>query len=410
MRPSSSTLRRLLAAFTFAASVAWAQPAPPAQAFFRDAAFSDASLSPSGAHVAFLVGDLGQRRRLAVLDLQTMKPTVVGAFKDVDVDDFEWVNERRLVFNTRVQLTGPGRAESGAGLYAANVDGDGFRQLVESVPVFVKSSTGSGLLPWTTFLLSATRVPDSDEVYVINPAEFSVKQLGYIQLRRLNTLTGRVSEVDAPLHAMRWLVDAQGRLRVVETRRDNKVTVQVRQDGGDWKVMDEGDAVLGASISPRWIAPDGTLYAVTRTQGRDTLSVHTMNAGSGELGPAVLAVKGFDVQPEFVADAEKLLGIRFMADAEVTRWLDPRMKSLQATVDALLPNTANRLDVPLRGGSPHLLVKAFSNVQPPLTYLYHTESRKLTRLGSAYPGIDPRRMGQTDFIRVKARDGLEIPT
>jgi dipeptidyl aminopeptidase/acylaminoacyl peptidase len=409
MHPMSLRLLQAFIAVLMAATAGSLRAAPAVQSFFDEPAFAGASLSPSGRHVAFKVSDKGQRTRLAILDLQTMKPTVVAAFDDADVDDYEWVNDNRLVFDTRVELTGPGLTDAAAGLYAVNVDGGAFRQLVESQPTFFKNSTDRTLLPWRTFLLRGTQARQGDDVLVIYPEEFNSKRVGYIQLQRLNTVTGRLQQIDAPLHSTRWLLDARGQLRVVETYRDNKMALQVRQEGDAWKVIAEGDGISGAGASPRWISPDGTLYAVARSPTRDTLAVHTMDPATGDLGPALLAVQGFDVEPTFVSDSEKLLGIRFQADAEVTHWLDPRMKALQAAIDAKLPNTANRLGTPLRKGSPHVLVEAFADVQPTITYLYDTESKKLTRLGVTHPGIDAKQMGQTDFMRIKARDGLNIP-
>jgi dipeptidyl aminopeptidase/acylaminoacyl peptidase len=48
-------------------------------------------------------------------------------------------------------------------------------------------------------------------------------------------------------------------------------------------------------------------------------------------------------------------------------------------------------------------------VQPRVTYLYNTETRKLSRVGSSLPSIEPRQMSRTEFLRYPARDGLQIP-
>jgi acetyl esterase/lipase len=94
---------------------------------------------------------------------------------------------------------------------------------------------------------------------------------------------------------------------------------------------------------------------------------------------------------------------------EVTQWLDTDAKALQARVDTLLPNTANRIQLPRRGPSPHLLVQSFADKQPWITLLYQRETGKLTRVGVSHPAIKPQQMGQADFIRYKARDGPDIP-
>jgi hypothetical protein len=69
-----------------------------------------------------------------VLDAQSPSLRVrrVVQFKDADVVTFQWVNDERLVFSvTDLKLESGPAAEQGGGLYAANVDGSGFRQLIE---------------------------------------------------------------------------------------------------------------------------------------------------------------------------------------------------------------------------------------------------------------------------------------
>ncbi|MBL0149896.1 MAG: S9 family peptidase [Ideonella sp.] len=54
-------------------------------------------------------------------------------------------------------------------------------------------------------------------------------------------------------------------------------------------------------------------------------------------------------------------------------------------------------------------MESFADQQPWITQLYHRESGKLLRVGVSHPSIQAKQMGQTDFIRYKARDGLDIP-
>jgi hypothetical protein len=133
-----------------AQGTAAATQAPPAiELFFQRPAFSQAQLSPDGKRVAMLVADKVHPARLAVLDLTTMTPTVVASFGEVGVNHFRWVNDQRLVFDLEIELTGPGRAEIGAGLFAVNADGSVFRPLVETTYGWLKApDSGAPLLRW----------------------------------------------------------------------------------------------------------------------------------------------------------------------------------------------------------------------------------------------------------------------
>lgn len=384
--------------------------APPSvEAFFQEPVLSAAALSPDGRVLAMRVSAKGGRARLAVLNLETMKPTVVASFDEADVEHFQWVNDQRLVFDIKPKQVAPSLVQFGHGLFAVNADASGFRQLVETTLSFAKNPEGGApMLPWRTRLLKSVSSRQGDDVFVVMPEEVSKDKIDYFKLRRLNTVTGRAEDVDAPLHAQDWTLDAQGALRSVLTREGERLAVQLRDKSGTWKKIAEFNLISAQWLQPRFVGPDGQLYVEAPHHG--TQALFTLDAESGKLSAApVAASKDFDLHVSFVARQDKLLGFRYNIDAEVTQWLDKDMQALQASIDTLLPSTTNRLSVPLRGKSPFVLVQAWADVQPVLSYLFNTETRKLTRIGTSHPGIDPKLMGQTDFVRYKARDGLEIP-
>ena len=389
------------------AAASWAA-APPAEVFFADPAFSGATLSPDGRKVAMVLRPKGQRARLAVLDLDSMKPTVVAAFEDQDVRRARWVNDQRLVFDMQVELTGPGVAEIGHGLYGVNADGSGYRQLVQAEGTRFVQQAGARELPhWSTFIVDVPGLAEGDSITVARPEARSRERVGYYSLQRLNTVSGRVSDIETPLHSSGWAFDMQGRLRAAVTSDKGRQTVQRLQPDGSWKLLTEFDALTGAGLFPRWVGPDGKVYAQAGQGGRSALFV--LDEADRPTGAPIAASPDFDLQPEFVFDDRKLLGLRYTIDAEVTQWLDADAKALQARIDELLPATSNRLSLPRHGDSPWVLVQAFADVQPTLTLVYQRKTGKLSRLGVSQPGIEPKQMGQTDFVRYKARDGLTIP-
>jgi dipeptidyl aminopeptidase/acylaminoacyl peptidase len=390
-----------------------AKAAPPAEQFFQAGQIASAQLSPNGQRIAFISTAKGGRGRLVVLDLRTMKPGVAVAYQDADVNRFQWVNDERLVFEQSVELTGPGRIDFGHGLAAANHDGSGFRALVQSTNWFFKDAMETRpLLPPHTRLLHGAGRQDGDDVYVLVPEQANQKSgVDFIKLLRLNTVTGRSKEVDAPLHVFDWLMDKDGTLRVVETRQAQAGALRYLQADGQWKTLLEFDARDPASGRPRplELSPDGRLF-VSAPSPTGTAAVYTMDLANGKLGDApVLVSKEFDLAPDFVASDERLLGMRYTVDAEVTHWLDPQMKAHQATIDAMLPSTTNRLSAARRPSLPYMLVEAYSDRQAGLFLLYNTETRKLIKLGAVLPDLDTKALGQTDFVHYKARDGLEIP-
>lgn len=393
-----------------ALGLAPAHAAPPAaELFFQKPQLGGAALSPDGWRVAMRVASKDTRARLAVLDLQTMQAAIVGSLNEADINSFHWVNEQRLVFDAAVELTGPNLADFAQGLFAVNADGSGFRQLVASRNHFLKDPNDAReLLPWDTWLHAGAGAQRGDHVWVLTPGQRDRDGIDFIQLQRLNTVNGRSEVIETPPNAFDWILDGQGELRAVVTHKDHRTRIHLRQPGGRWELIAEHEELGSDWLRPRFIAPDGTLYA--EAPAGDTSALYTIDTTTGQRSAKpVLSSKSFDLHLGFIASDQKLLGLRYTVDAAVTQWLDPALDAVQKTVDTLLPGTINQLDVPRRGDSPWVLVRAYSDAQPSMYFAFHTGTRKLTRLGAALPGIDPRQMGSTDFVRIAARDGRSIP-
>jgi dipeptidyl aminopeptidase/acylaminoacyl peptidase len=382
---------------------------PPAEILFAEPSLGATTLSPDGRKVALLVRGKGQRARLAVLDLETMKPRPVAGFDDQDLLAAGWVSDQRLFFVGRVELTGPSRTDIGSGLYAVNADGTGFRQLVQAEGrPFVQRADAPSLLPWNTHVYHVPGQATGNDLIVGRPEELNRERVGHFNLQRLNTVTGRVLDIETPLHSRSWVFDERGDLRAAIVEQEGRGAVLLRQGDGSWKELSRYDRVAGSDLLPAGLGPDGTVYVRAGHEGRTAL--FALDAATGRpAGPPLAASKVFDLAPQLIADERRLLGLRYTIDAEVTQWLDPAMQALQARIDKLLPATANRLDIPRRGDSPWVLVQAFSEAQPTLHYVFHRESGNLTLLGGGLPGLMAQQLGLTDFVHYPARDGLSIP-
>ena len=384
--------------------------APPAEAFFQEPNFQQARLSPDGRKVAMLIGAKDKRRRLAVLDLNTMKPTVAADFDERDVAWHRWVNDDRLVFRLEWDVGEQGLAYGGPGLFAVNADGSDYRPLVQTRRAWVNApDAGVPLLRGNTFVVAVPGHHTGSHIFVGRVGEASREKIDYIDVELLNTRTGRVTNVDLPLHARHWVIGHDGKPVAVQTVKGGRHAWHLLQSDGSWQKGPEFDPVVEGGPALQWQGPDGKLYGLANHQGTD--AVFEFNTATGlPQGKPLASSPHFDIVPTYVGNSQRLLGLRYTVDAEVTQWLDKDMQALQALVDKLLPATSNRLSVPWHGDSPWVLVQAFADVQPTVSYIFNRETSKLARLGSALPALSPSQLGQTDFFRIAARDGLPIPT
>jgi dipeptidyl aminopeptidase/acylaminoacyl peptidase len=390
-----------------------ARAAPPAlEAFFNEAAFTQAKLSPDGQRVAFLASAAGGLPRLVVLEAATLKPTVVAAFKEFAIDEVHWVSDKRLVYSLASELDGPGFTYRGEGLFGIDADGTRPRMLVDTTRTAARlEETGRDPLSSSSFRI-ANQWPQASGHMVA--AEFAGQndQRHFFNLYKVNTLLASKESIEVPSHTTDWLFDAEGQPRAAWGTSADKLELFIFRSAKGWVKTAQGEYFGGTSlVLPRYAAGDGALYGVGPGP-HDRSAVYRLDASTGlPSGPPLLAHPQFDMDTvAFIGNRKGLLGLRFPIDAEITHWLDPAMKALQARIDARLQATTNRMSIPERGDSPFVLIQAYSDVQPTHTYLWDTQTDRLTLLGRAHPKIEAAQMGQTDFYRVPARDGMSIPT
>lgn len=386
--------------------------APPLSAFFANPEFSGPQLSPDARHLAVKVSGANNRERLAVVNLLDNSIKVVAQFSDVDVGDVEWVNNERLILNTRDRQTAPGDMRFGPGLFAVNRDGSNFRQLAARSAMPDASTSIYKLLPWHTYLTGQRGAQDTAAVYVRSTVYASTGEVDYEGLRQLDTLTGRSTSVKPPGKVRRWLLDQHGEPRLAVTRERNIESIMYREpDGGVWRTLAQFDAYLGGAnaFTPLSFGPDGTLYVSAR-MGSDTLSVHAYDLASGSIKPTpIISLDGYDFSGNLIVRQGKLLGVRHLSDARATRWFDPAMTATQARIDALLPSTINLVSLAARPATPFMLVTSYSDRQPGKFSLFNSDTGKLSIIGETQPLIQPAQMSEQQLVRYTARDGLAIP-
>jgi dienelactone hydrolase len=390
---------------------------PPIADFFGNPEFSGALLSPSGNYLAVRLGGKDQRDRLAVITLSDNSVKVVGNFNDADIGNFDWVNDERLVFSAADRNAAQGDVRYAPGLYAINRDGSKFIQLVsrEGKPFITYNSTGlrsRELLPWNTYPLGQRNGQDSEFIYVTKLTMPRAGQVDYVDLQRLDTLTGRYTSFNRPGDSRRWLLDNNGEPRLTTTIDKGVSTVYYRDpaQNNEWRKLVDFNTYTGGkgAFTPLAFGPDGTLYVIAYS--KDKSAVHTFDLATGKIADQpLIKLDGYDFRGNLIFGKNKLLGVRRLTDANDTTWLDDDMKAMQATIDEMLPNTVNLLTLPTKPQSPWVLVVSYADRFPARTMLYNSDTKKLTLIGGSHEKIDPARMAQQALVHYKARDGLDIP-
>ena len=392
---------------------------PGPDGFFQNATMVGASLSPDGKTLVILSApSAGAHVRLITLDLKSMKATVLAQYDLYDVENVHWVNNHRVVYSLDDHQAPAGDRNQpwGPGLWGVDIDGSRSRQLIARSPdSAVRSSTHVERLSWTTRYVAAVDPDhDSDDIFVAEPALYDYSGIGDYKLRRVNTATGRTKDIRTPpgatLHG--WIFDRDANPRVSVVLRGSRTKVMLRDPATDeWSAISDVDSFVGGDgFAPLALLSDDQLL-VMANQGRDTQSIYKYDLKTRTLRPQpFLQSDRYDLEPELITQAHRLLGLRYQVDASATHWIDPAMAALQDKIDAMLPSTINEISVPAGAGDAGVvLLKSFSDRAPEAFYVYDTKLGKLVQLGSEHPEVDPDRMSGMEPVHYLARDGLEIP-
>lgn len=415
--------RGALSALAFASLALPSAAAPkapheiPVADFYRVPAVSGMTLSPDGLRFAVVIGLPNGRKGLAVAEVSKPKHLVgIAQFDDADVAAPRWVNPNRIAFSA-VDYRAPLGDQRGSGLYAVDIDSKDFKNVILRNWGF-RASKEPAIPPLKpNFGMVAPLRGAGDEVLGIRFVNFNT------ELVRINTrdLTWKsVPSGSIPRGAGSWVTDPTGAPRALVAYDNDaaKASVYWRDAREDWVKLTEyslyDPPTDGSAFTPVAVDYAGNLFisAIGDNPGRTSALYRYDPVARKRDDKPVVSTPGFDFDgsPIFDTEARQLIGFNFNTETAGQVWLAPRMKEVQAAVDKLLPSTNNVLQC----GGPCLsaktfLVTAYTSRQPPLFLLFDRESNKLTVAGNSMPWLDPTLLAEQDMVRIKARDGLEIP-
>jgi dienelactone hydrolase len=432
----------------------------PAALFFSRPQMEEVALSPSGRRLALSMPGANGRVGLFVVDLQspTLTASRAAYFDDIDVDDFAWVDDERLVFGLvdRTQPAGELQRQ-GRGLVSTRHDGSAQRQLIERFgrPLVTGGerlsalSVEHGLLHVPLAAEGAQR-QEADDSQAPRLGEVVVGQwvgqrgeLAEVRPLLQDIRSGRTRQFDLrgmPEGAIGWWFSPRGEPRLVLARANGRDALHWREpaaagQSARWRQLAEAP-MHQLPFTPLWVGQGERLY-VRWPQGpaREEV-VAPFDFTRGVPAAPLVLTPGFDFRGNLLDDraGNGLLGVRVHTDAETTVWFDPAHKALQDLADAALPGRVNRI-VCRRCAGPDavMLVRSYADRQPDELYLWRAggaaggagtaagtpagnpasthqaASGHWLRVGAARPGLDAGRMARVDFHRIRARDGRDLP-
>jgi dipeptidyl aminopeptidase/acylaminoacyl peptidase len=390
--------------------------APSAQDYARPPDILQARLAPSGQRLALILATPDGRNRLAVLDLpRTEPPRIVAEYANGNVEDFGWVNDKRVVYEVVDREGGAVVRPGHAGTFAVDHDGNDRRQLIAWQVSNDQTGTRIASRMLTYKWSWAGSIDDGgDDVWVRERQVDSSKDWTNNILARLNTVTGELRRMPGkvPEHTLSWLSRSGSEAAVVTTVSQGRARLLWRPDPGqDWTLLQDESYVDGAPMEPQFLVGKDELMVTALQGGYQALYSFDLAARRLSKEP-IAAIKGFDLDPELEVDrqAGRVVGFHYRTDRPGTYWLDDKLHAIQRSVDAALPKgRSNRISCGRCESSRFLLVRSTSDVQPGEYYVYDRQERKLESIGRTRPWLDEAAQGRRTYHRVATRDGLDMP-
>jgi len=405
---------------------AWAQDGRiPVEEFFRPTNMSRVQMAPDGKHV-LAIRPHRERLNLWVFEIASRRWKIITNYPDADVTSPRWISNDRIIYNLLDRSRGSGDQMGSGGLFAVDKDGSNDVELAERGFL----TEGRRLLPASTTFHSKGAGSGPDEILVSIWSTEGSQTVRSSNVHRLNTRTGRSTLITlgGPGRVVGWIFDQKAVARValsMDDRSTSRIHYRASADA-PWQVLAESRFDDPTELSPLALADEGHVYVLARVDS-DFRAVHRMEiAGRKVLPEPVAAIKGYDLGPEFSGEAPvapgdplifgggsgdeaKLVGIRYHAERRGVYWIEEEYQALQQQLEQSFPGKLVSFQGDPRKKDRPLLVTVASDAEPPRYLLLNATRTSADGLGSAMPWIRPERMGTTETLRYKARDGLSIP-
>jgi dipeptidyl aminopeptidase/acylaminoacyl peptidase len=393
----------------------------PIEDFTRHDEFGTVKISPDGEYIAFTTGRYGR----SVLVSVSLKDTKVqGGVRtpndDLEIDDFHWVSDTRLIYLLAERQPGLVQPVPTGEIFAFDRDGSNRRMLYgfRAGDEHTGSRLARRVSSYATPELIST-LPQDPKHILIAEHPWREKPDGWYfdrdarpVITRLDVYSGDKQPLEtAPLRNATILTDRAHHARFAVGLNE------AFEFAVGWKPQPEGpwtDFKLPGfreeGVWPQRFSSDNhsVLFAGVR-EGESIAALYRLDLQTQAV-EKMFAFDGGDIDgliTDFADD--KVVGVSGYGDRPSTHWLAPDdpaaslHRGLQrAFSDASVTVTSTTRDGRLA------IVFVSSDVDPGVYYLFDTVTKKADLLRTTREWVDPRRMRPKRPIQLAASDGLQL--
>ncbi|QJU57952.1 S9 family peptidase [Sphingomonas sp. AP4-R1] len=397
---------------------------PVAEAFGARPGVEQASLSPDGSKVAFIVPTRGQGSTLFTVGTEegaTPRPALAVSGAPDRLAKCSWISNDRLVCTFWGMVKSPdlSRPLSYSRLIAVDAGG-GNQQMLTAQDVNQRSATfyGGAVLDW---------LPGTDGQVLLARQHQRTDQSGTnigsreqgLSVDRVDSRTLRSTTIEQPrADAIKYITDGLGTVRIAGFARYAGQTFQSTgvygyryrtQGSRDWQTLGDYDSVNREGFNPYAVDPDKNIaYGFRKLNGRLALYTHALDGSNTET--LVLARPDVDVDDLVrIGRKRRIVGASYATDSREVIYFDPALKALRTALGKALPNAPIVDIVDASEDESKLLLIASSDNDPGIYYVFDKTTKRLQRILEVRPQLAGRTLATVRPITLKASDGTAIP-
>jgi dipeptidyl aminopeptidase/acylaminoacyl peptidase len=402
-------MRAAVAGLLFACMPAMAQV--ELEAFLKKDAFTNITISPTGAYYAATVPS-EDRTGLLIISRTTNKPTGgVNLGKNRHVGNFSWVGPDRIVFDVYEKIGMLDQPQSYGELFSVDAK-SGFSELLVGQRVIVNSLSGRGNIKKEEkiFAKMIDDLPADDQWVVITARPVGGDLNNRAEL--LDVYSGkRKLIVRAPVDNASFYTDSTGVVRFAKGHRaDNFSQLYLRSGNeGEWELIND-EATTGRMETPIGFSSDNKIAYLQSDQKVGTDSIVSLDPATKVRTEVMRDPKSDPSLIIYSYDAGATpMGAWFLEGIPRTAFFDKtsREARLQRSLEAAFKGQTVYVTSTTKDGS-LAIVQTESAGNPGDFFLFDTVAKTAKHLFSGRREIDPANSAEVRPIDLKSRDGLDL--
>jgi len=379
-------------------------------ALFDHPKYQNAKVSPDGEHFAVSMQIEG-KTGLVFVEREGMK--TVGALNfggKNEVGDFQWVNNERAVVNVVQRVPGKEEPQFYGELYAVNLDGSrgdmiySYRNVNESKGTRIKKK--EAIRGWAEVI---DVLPEDKRHILISSTPMSHTGESISTVLKLNVYNGAVKSkvIKAPVPFAHYLTDTEGEIAaVVGVNRSNRNQLFIVKDG-EW--LEITNPKVGNSVYPLSISESGKYMYTLDSADKDLKGVYRLNLQDLTY-KEIFTDRAVDITDiEMTSNGRSAYALRVDESYPSYLILNKKVEEAKVFKDLLKTFPYSEVNITSRSDDGKIyVVYVSSDVDPGKLYLYNLEENKLSHLFSYKKEFDNAKFAQTEPIKFKASDDVEI--